>query len=261
VSDHDQRLLGKVAVITGGASGIGRAAAERFLVAGASVAVVDLDEAGLRWAANVPNALPIVSDVADSESQADVVERTSAAFGPIDIAFLNAGVNDYGSILRPSLEGFQRTIGVNLLGPIHGLRAVLPQMVAKESGSVIVTSSLSGLLGTSGLWAYNATKAALLNLVRSVAAEMGPHGVRVNAICPGPIVTGFVPESAEERAPVETWIPLRRWGSADEVARAVLFLASDESSYITGSALAVDGGMSAVSYQPNVVIEDNINDR
>lgn len=257
MNDIDEPLRGKVAVVTGAASGIGRAAAERFRGAGASVGIADVNEQGLLWGAGQDRILPVVADVADPESQIKMASKVRAEFGPIDVAFLNAGVNDYGSILRPSITGLDRTIGVNLLGPIHGLRAVLPDMVEKRSGSVIVTSSLSGLLGTRGLWAYNATKAALLNLVRSVAAEMGPHGVRVNAICPGPIVTGFVPQSAQERAHVESWIPLRRWGSAEEVARAVLFFASDESSYITGSTLAVDGGMSAVSYQPDVALEEH----
>jgi len=246
-------LRGKVAIVTGAGSGIGKAAARRFAAEGASVLAVDLDEAALGWTEEDPRVAALAGSVADLDTNRRMVERAVEVWGRLDIAFFNAGVPALGSILDSSLEGFERSLAVNLTGVVHGVRAAAPAMLESGGGSIVVTASTSALVGDIGNWAYNAAKAGVLNMVRSVAGELAPRGIRVNAVCPGPTRTAMV-ERHLELAPefydvVRGHVPMLRWGDPAEVANAALWLASDEASFVTGIALPVDGGVSALSPQ------------
>lgn len=246
-------LGGKVAIVTGAASGIGRAAAERFVADGASVLAVDLDGEGLGWADDVKEVEAFVGSIAEPDVNVAMVARAVERWGRVDLAFLNAGVLGFGSILDPSLEMFDRNLAVNLMGPIHGLRAVIPALQAAGGGAIVVTASTAALGGDAGLWPYNTTKAAVVNLVRSVAGEMAVQGIRINAVCPGstmtPMAEALLADAPEFEDIICTKIPMRRWGQAAEIASVVAFLLSDQASYVTGAIIPVDGGLSALTRQ------------
>ncbi len=248
---------GKVAVVTGGANGIGRAVSLGFAKRGARVVVVDLDaEAGAAVAAEIGNAA--IFRQADVTRSADVqgyVEAAIDTFGAIDCFHNNAGIEGR---VTPTAEYdeavFDAVMGVNVKGAFLGLRHVLPVMIRQQRGAVVNTASIAGLVGTAGMPAYVASKHAVIGLTKVAAGEVGPLGVRVNAICPGPIATRMVqdiakqvspnnPEGVEERYAAS--IPLRRYGTAEEVANLVLFLCSDLASNITGAQYVVDGGRTA----------------
>lgn len=246
---------GKVAVVTGGANGIGRAVALGFARRGAKVVVVDRDaEAGAAVAAEIGKGSAIfrAADVTRSADVQAYVQAALDAFGAIDCFHNNAGIEGR---VAPTAEydeaTFDAVMGVNVKGVFLGLRHVLPVMIRQGRGAVVNTASIAGLVGTAGMPAYVASKHAVIGLTKVAAGEVGPLGIRVNAVCPGPIATRMVhdiarqvspnnPESVEERYAAA--IPLRRYGTPEEVANVVLFLCSDLASNVTGAQYVVDGG-------------------
>ena len=251
-----RRLEGKVAVVTGGASGIGEATVRLFRVEGARVVVADLqDEPGKALARDL--GPDVVYQHADVSREADVeamIRRALDAFGRLDCLFNNAGFGGAsGPISEIPAQEFDDTLAVLLRGVFLGMKHAAPRMAAQGSGSIISTASVAGLLAGLGPHVYSAAKAAVIHLTRSVAMELGESGVRVNCICPGgivtPLLTRAVGEGEEARRIVAGFLeklqPIQRAGMPDDVARAALWLASDESRFVTAQAIVVDGGLSA----------------
>jgi NAD(P)-dependent dehydrogenase (short-subunit alcohol dehydrogenase family) len=244
-----------VALITGGAGSIGLATAGAFLAEGARVMLVDLDKGDLAAAAeslDAERAAWCTADVTDSDQVAQAVADTVARFGRLDVAFANAGVfGVVAPVTEYPVEVFERVMAVNVLGSFLVAKHALPAMQA--GGSLIINSSVVGLTSEQAISAYATSKHALVGLVRTAAKEMAAQGIRVNSLHPGPTDNEFqhtieieaTGASREESAKLfEQMIPLDRHASPDEIAQAVVFLASDESSFMTGAALVVDGGLS-----------------
>jgi NAD(P)-dependent dehydrogenase (short-subunit alcohol dehydrogenase family) len=251
---------GKVALVTGGAGGIGRATSLAFARRGARVVVVDREAAAGEETARLAreaggDARFVQADVTRSSDVQGYVEAALDAYGAIACFHNNAGIEGR---VAPTAEyeeaAFDAVMGVNAKGVFLGLRHVLPVMIRQGHGSVVNTASIAGLVGTAGMPAYVASKHAVIGLTKVAAGEVGPLGVRVNAVCPGPIATRMVrdvakqvspnnPESVEERYAAS--IPLRRYGTAEEVANLVLFLCSDLAGNGTGAQYVVDGGRTA----------------
>lgn len=247
-------------LITGGGNGIGEAAALTFASHGARVAVVDIDEAAANATADAVReqggqAIAIQADVTKAADVKAYVAATLEAFGRIDCFFNNAGIE--GKV-APTAEYdedvFDAVISVNVKGVFLGLRHVLPVMLEQGAGAVVNTASVAGLVGSPGMPAYVASKHAVIGLTKVAAGEASGNGVRVNAVCPGPIDTRMVRDLAEQISPNDpaavernysSSIPLGRYGTAQEVANVVLFLCSDLASNITGAQYTVDGGRTA----------------
>jgi NAD(P)-dependent dehydrogenase (short-subunit alcohol dehydrogenase family) len=253
-TDH-RRLAGKRAVISGAGSGIGRAAARRFHAEGASVGLLDVDAAAIRAVAaelgDGPPALALPADVRDEAQVEAAISQAASAFGGLDTVVANAGVQLAGQDDRAdrlNLAVWQRTIDINLTGAFlvckHGLRALL----ANGGGAVVCTASPTGQYGCApGYDAYSSSKAGVYGLVRVMAADYASAGIRVNGVIPGysdTAMTSFVDEEAHRD--LLATIPLGRAGTAEEVAAVMLFLASDEASYVTGAVWAADGGVTAI---------------
>jgi NAD(P)-dependent dehydrogenase (short-subunit alcohol dehydrogenase family) len=250
-------LDGKVALITGGAGAIGLATARRFARDGATVVIADLDPnrleaavATARGAGDAIEAIPIdVTSEADVEVKvAQVVDRHDR----IDILFTSAGVLVSGSVTDTSLADWQRTLAVNLTGSFLCARAVLPSMIAAGGGSIVLMSSVSGIVAEPAIAAYCASKGGIVMLGRQMAVDYGRLGVRVNVICPGWIDTPFNDPAIEQAGGIEavqpfieTMVPIGRQGQPDEVADVVAFLASGEARLMTGSVVVADGGLTA----------------
>lgn len=231
------RLDGKVALITGGARGQGAVEAHLFAAEGAMVLATDVGE---------PTELETGDairfrrhDVSAPDDWAAAVAEAVETWGRLDILVNNAGIYTVNRIEDETLDRFRRILDVNLLGTFLGIQAALPVMRAAGGGSIVNVSSLAGMKGIPGHAAYGASKWAVRGLTRTAAAELGRFGIRVNSVHPGPIRTSMLPEGDESRF---AQMPLRRTGGPEEVARLVLFLASDEASYITGAEHLVDGG-------------------
>jgi meso-butanediol dehydrogenase / (S,S)-butanediol dehydrogenase / diacetyl reductase len=236
----------RVAIVTGAASGIGRAAVERLLTAGTSVVLVD--RADVEWADGLDDAVAVVGDVTEHETNDAAVAAALGTFGRLDVAVFNAGVSMSGDLLDLPLEQFDRAIEVNVRAVALGLRAVVPAMRSGGGGRVIVTASTSGIGGDPNMWAYNTAKGAVINLVRSAAVDLGADGITVNAVCPGPTETGMtraISSLPEVHEGLRRRIPLQRWGRADEIAAVIAFLASTEASFVNGAIIPVDGGITA----------------
>lgn len=259
------RLDGKVAVITGGASGMGQATVERFVAEGARVVLADLQtERGEALAATLGDAVRfLATDVSEDADVRAMIDLALSAFGRLDIVFNNAG---FGGVAGPLAEtdtgdAYRRTVDAMFTGPLMAMKYAGPILAAQGSGSIITTASVAGLRGGYGPHVYSGIKSAVIGLTRSVALELGPAGVRVNAICPGGIATpifagnkalepGANVDWAEAVRPVLARIqPIPRAGEGADIANAALFLASDESSFITGQALVVDGGLTACNFR------------
>jgi NAD(P)-dependent dehydrogenase (short-subunit alcohol dehydrogenase family) len=253
------RLEGRVAVITGAAGVIGTATMRLLAERGAHIVAVDREQQDLRAAiADLPGsarALTVAADVTREDEVADYVRAAVDTFGTIDVFYNNAGVEgDIGPITRYSLEAFRKVIDVNVVGVFLGLKHVLPVMLKQNKGSVINTASIAGLIGTPDIAAYSASKHAVIGLTKSAALECTSTGVRVNCVCPGLIdsrmLSAIIGGRNPDHAPVPDGkiverIPARRLGQASEVASMVAFLASDEASYVSGSAYTIDGGRTA----------------
>ncbi|MFN7022930.1 MAG: SDR family NAD(P)-dependent oxidoreductase [Pseudorhizobium sp.] len=250
-----RKLENRVCIVTGGGGSLGSAAAGLFVENGASVMLVDQDEDALRRvAADLPadQVDVMAADVTDAAAVLGYVERTLDRFGRIDVLFSNAG--NFGAV-RPIADYpdavFERVMAVHVTGAYLAAKHVSPHM--HDGGSIVITSSVAGVRGDAGVYAYITAKHAQVGLMRCLAKELGPRGIRVNTIHPGPIDNGFqlaVEEGLgssigrDGTAFFNELIPLGRHGSAGEIARSVLYLASDDSSFVTGTTLMVDGGMS-----------------
>ncbi|MFT4884071.1 MAG: NAD(P)-dependent dehydrogenase (short-subunit alcohol dehydrogenase family) [Natronomonas sp.] len=246
------RLAGKTAFITGAGSGLGRAAAERFAAEGATVVGADIDDDGVQeTVANIDGeAAAHELDVRDFEAFRDAIDATVDEYG-LDIVLNNAGImHDPTPMEGLDHDVLDRLIDINVKGVWNGTAAALPHLKDQESGSIVNTASLAGVIGSPNFSGYSLTKGAVVNLTRAVAAEVGPDGVRVNAVCPGVTETSMPKGDRSE----EEWeelasqmaeeYPLRRLGQPEDVANAMLFLASDEADWITGETLVIDGGFS-----------------
>lgn len=242
------RLQGKVAAITGGALGIGRATAQLFAAEGAAVAVGDvLIEAAEAVAktivANGGRAIAMRVDVGEAAEVQAFVDRAVTEFGRLDVMFANAGIAHSAPFLEHPESQWHRVLRVNLTGVFLCGQIAARQMVRQGGGRIIATASINGLRGVENLVGYNAAKAGVIELTKTMAVELAKHHITVNAIAPAQIdtrLTRGLPEEARERRVQR--IPMGRFGEVDEVARAALFLASDDATFITGHTLAVDGG-------------------
>jgi meso-butanediol dehydrogenase/(S,S)-butanediol dehydrogenase/diacetyl reductase len=255
------RLDGKIAMITGGAGGIGAATARLFCREGAKVALVDIDRKQVEAEAaqmsreiSSSQILPLAADVASRDQIVEVVSQTVGEFGALNVLVNNAAVREYFSLAEASEESWQKIIATNILGVANCSQAALPALRKAGAASIVNLSSVFGVVGRKGMGQYDATKAAILSLTRTLATEEAEHGVRVNAVCPGSTLTPFTLGRAKTRGMTEDELRekgfapalLNRWATPEEIAYPILWLASDEASFITGSALMVDGGLSAI---------------
>ena len=253
------RLANKVALITGGASGIGEGTVRLFVREGASVVIADIvDDNGARLAGELgARAAYVHTDVSREADVQGAVAETVRRFGRLDCIFNNAGFGGVGGRVEAiDIAGFDQTIGVLLRGVLLGMKHAAPVMKRQGGGSIISTASVAGLTAGFGPHVYSAAKAAVIQLTKTVAMELGEHNIRVNCICPGAIATpifgkglGMSAEQAEAIVPQMKGIlqnvqPIKRSGLPDDIAQAVLWLASDDATFVNGHALVVDGGLS-----------------
>jgi len=245
-------LAGKVAVVTGGASGMGAATVRAFIEAGAVVTLVDRDEAGARRVAHETGAVVVVGDVSDPEFCDGSVDAVVATHGCIDVLVNAAGVIHRAAAPGTDDDDWRRVMSVNVDGVFYMSRAALRHMAPRGSGSVVNFGSIWGGVGAAGVLAYCASKGAVHQITRSMALDHAVEGVRINAVAPGHIDTPMLvserdtpPTAADLEELAEATIPMKRLAQSDEVARVVLFLASEEARYVTGAIVPVDGGISA----------------
>lgn len=241
------KLENKVAIITGGSAGIGKAIAKRFLQEGAKVIICDIVDEKLNKVEEELSPVGILrtyhTNIADKEQVSDMIERVLEEFGKIDILINNAGITKDAQFYKMTEEQFDQVIQVNLKGNFNMTKAVLPNMMENKYGKIVHLASVSAFNGNFGQSNYAASKAAIMGMTRVQGKELGKYGISVNAIAPGSIMTDMynaVPEEVKQAKLAK--IPLRRYGDPTEVASLALFLASDESSYITSQTIVIDGG-------------------
>jgi NAD(P)-dependent dehydrogenase (short-subunit alcohol dehydrogenase family) len=242
----------RVGLVTGGGAGIGREIARRLAREGMAVAVLDRDGAAAEGIAAEIGGLAVTADVTSEEEVSRAVETVLARFSRIDVLVNNAGIAWMGPALEMPLEALQSMLRVNVEGVFIVSRAVLPHMIARRSGSIVNLASWAGKTGNAFFAGYSASKFAVIGLTQSLAREMAPHGIRVNAICPGIVVDTAMRTAIEaqqrqyglpETAEREKSIPIGRVSVPEDVARVAAFLASDESSYMTGESINISGGL------------------
>jgi NAD(P)-dependent dehydrogenase (short-subunit alcohol dehydrogenase family) len=256
------RLEGKIALVTGAARGIGHGIALRFAREGAKVGIVDLGENPCQFVVDEikvhgGEAISLPADVTDEAAVENLVKTINSHFGSVNVLVNNAAVMPAGTLHETSPDDFDRCIAVNLRGAYLMSRAVIPDMLAAGSGSIIHMASVTGVLGLPGLATYSATKGALIALARAMSTDYARLGIRVNAVSPGTIDSPMLHDflAAQSRPAVlrqqfDAMHPVGRVGTIDEVASVFVFLASDESSFVTGANYTVDGGLSVKGEQP-----------
>ncbi|KAA8880468.1 SDR family oxidoreductase [Nocardia colli] len=247
------RLAGRVALITGATGGIGLATAELFAREDAQLVVTDIDSAAVealteRLRADDADVIGAELDVSSAEQWARVIESTRRRFGGLDILINVAGVVDWAGVEAAEQESWDRVIAVNQTGTWLGMKTAMPLLRASGAASIVNTSSVLGLIGSGGAAAYHASKGAVRLLTKTAAVEYATRGIRVNSVHPGviatPMIQGILDEQGDQQPDIVR-TPMRRAGLASEIASAMLFLASAESSYVTGAELVVDGGLTA----------------
>ncbi|AYG57845.1 SDR family oxidoreductase [Rhizobium jaguaris] len=245
------RLQNKTALITGGTSGIGLETARQFIAEGARVAVTGSSAAGIEAAraALGDKALVIQADAGNIDGQKVVADAEKNAFGHLDILFVNAGVAEFGPLEQWSEAAFDKSVAINVKGPFFLIQALLP--ILSKPASIVLNTSINAHIGMPNSSVYSLTKGALLTLAKTLSGELIGRGIRVNAVSPGPIATPLYGKLADSEADakamaagIQAQIPVGRFGDPSEVAKTIVFLASDEAAYIVGSELVIDGGMS-----------------
>ena len=252
------RLKQKVAIITGGAGGIGKAAGARFVAEGADVLLVDLDEAALKQASadiGSNRASYLVGDVTSAADNAAMVAAATERYGGVDILLANAGIEgDVKPILEYDEARFDQVMAVNVKGPFLGIKAAIPALQKRGGGSIVITSSVAGVGGSPGISGYAASKHAVIGLMKTAAKECAPMNIRVNTVNPSPVNTRMMRALEEHLAPgagdtikeaLTGQIPLGRYGEPEDIAKVMLYLASDDSAFVTGTVHMADGGFSA----------------
>lgn len=254
------RLAGKIAIVTGAARGIGRAIATRMAAEGARVVLADraaglleCTVADLRAAGY--DALACVADVTTPSGNEAIVAKARQAYGRIDVFHANAAIAPFHDLLETNSAEIAETVAVNLTGVLHGCAAVLPVMVGQHAGVILLTASIAAYVGDPSVPVYSATKGGLTALCRSIAVRHGPDGIRCNTICPGDVRTQMLedylaraPDPVAARREMIERYPLRRLAEPEDIANAAVFLASAEASWITGTDIVIDGGLSARCY-------------
>jgi len=251
------RLAGRVAIITGGAGGIGAATGRLFCEEGARVVLADLDADAMAAAcAGIRNQVPgaqvsdVIADLAKEEAAAQIVAHAKSAFGQVDVLVNNAGIRAYEPLAEARRETWERILAVNLLSYAYLAREALPALRASGRGSIVNVSSMHAFIARAGMGQYDVTKAGIVSMTRTLAFEEARHGVRVNAVCPGATFTPFHAKRFAAQSRTQAQIDeiaakcclLRRWAAPREIAYPILWLASNEASYVTGTAIMADGG-------------------
>ena len=258
-----RRFEGKVAAVTGGASGIGEATARRFGAEGAQVAIADRDAERGEWLAEELHrqgieALFVTSQIEREEAAAAFLKRTVERFGHIDVLVNNAGIRLYQTVVEASAESWETILAVNVKSYAFCAKAAIPAMRQTGGGSIVNVASIRAVTAGGNMTQYDTSKAAVAGLTRGLAMDHAMEGIRVNAVCPGPIYTRFHENRAQEAGKTSEefkktfarGVMLRRPGTPEEVAAGILFLASDDASFVTGTCLFVDGGSTAASPTP-----------
>jgi len=242
-------LEGKAAMVTGASRGIGRAICVKLAEAGANVAGVDIDEdtleeTGGKVQEQGVDFLPIQADVSNLDQMKEAVSSMTDELGSLDVLVNNAGITRDGLLIRMKPDDWQSVLSINLTGVFNGLKAATRTMMRQRSGSIVNIASVVGIIGNAGQCNYSASKAGVIGLTKSAAREMAARNIRVNAVAPGYIVTRMTEELGDDaKESLMQQIPLNRLGQPEDVAKAVEFLASEASSYLTGQVIRVDGGM------------------